>query len=166
MFFIRCNFNKNTNAKHIGALKIGKLIDAPFAIDAKNNLRFEITLKESDVKHLEKLKIFLQSEHNIRYKKEVKAFQFAFIDKTMLEAAIHKIERKLGGEKAKQCLEAIQNEDYSLVADITLDYYDKGYEYGNSKRSKESITELFFEEDKPKKTAAYLLENVSSIISD
>ena len=41
------NFNKNTNAKHIGVLKIGKLIDAPFAIDAKNNLRANLGINAS-----------------------------------------------------------------------------------------------------------------------
>jgi uncharacterized protein (TIGR02099 family) len=36
------NFDKTINATHTGALKIGKLIDAPFAIDANNDLRASV----------------------------------------------------------------------------------------------------------------------------
>ena len=93
-----------------------------------------------------------------RIKRLVK--EYAFIDKVMLEEAIHKIERKLGGLRTKQCLEAIQEENYDLVADITLDYYDKGYEYGNSKRATGSILDFTFESDEPEKTALFLLNKI------
>lgn len=95
-----------------------------------------------------------------RIKRLVK--EYAFIDKGMLEEAIHKIEHKLGGLRTKQCLEAIKEENYALVADITLDYYDKGYEYGNSKRATGSILDFTFEKDEPEKTALFLLDKVES----
>jgi uncharacterized protein (TIGR02099 family) len=41
------NFNKDANTKHHGFLKIGKLIDAPFAIDANNNLRANLGINTS-----------------------------------------------------------------------------------------------------------------------
>lgn len=41
------NLNKDANTKHIGLLKIGKLIDAPFAIDANNNLRANLGINTS-----------------------------------------------------------------------------------------------------------------------
>ncbi|MBU3600312.1 TIGR02099 family protein [Polynucleobacter sp. 30F-ANTBAC] len=37
--FYLSNINKDSNSKHIGAIKIGKLIEAPFDIDTNNNLR-------------------------------------------------------------------------------------------------------------------------------
>ena len=86
--------------------------------------------------------------------------EYAFIDKEMLTEAIHKIKRKLGGLRTKQCLEAIEQENYALVADITLDYYDKGYEYGNSKRANGSIIDIVFEKDEPENTAQFLLEKM------
>jgi len=93
-----------------------------------------------------------------RIKRLVK--EYAFIDKEMLTEAIHKIKRKLGGLRTKQCLEAIEQENYALVADITLDYYDKGYEYGNSKRANGSIIDIVFEKDEPENTAQFLLEKM------
>jgi tRNA 2-selenouridine synthase len=94
-----------------------------------------------------------------RIKRLVK--EYAFIDKGMLEEAIHKIEHKLGGLRTKQCLEAIKVDNYNLVADITLDYYDKSYEYGNSKRVASSILDFTFERDEPEVTAKLLLNKVS-----
>ncbi len=88
--------------------------------------------------------------------------EYALIDKKMLEDAIHKIERKLGGLKTTQCIEAIHLENYEFVADITLDYYDKGYEFGNAKRVQSTIRDIIIEEDEPEKTAHLLLDNIKS----
>ncbi|MBN1651537.1 MAG: tRNA 2-selenouridine(34) synthase MnmH [Bacteroidales bacterium] len=88
--------------------------------------------------------------------------EYAFIDKAMLVDSVHKIERKLGGLQTKQCLEAIAQEDYSFVADITLDYYDKGYEYGNSKRATGSIVDIIIDNDEPVETAKLLIERIKS----
>ena len=93
-----------------------------------------------------------------RIKRLVK--EYAFIDKEMLKEAVLKIERKLGGLKAKQCLEAIQIANYELVADLTLDYYDKGYEFGNAKRKEGSIINIIIEKDEPELTAQLLLERI------
>ena len=41
------NFNKDANTKHNGSLKIAKLINAPFAIDANNNLRANLGINTS-----------------------------------------------------------------------------------------------------------------------
>lgn len=86
--------------------------------------------------------------------------EYAFIDKGMLKDAILKIEKKLGGLQAKQCLEAIQLENYDFVADITLDYYDKGYAFGNAKRDPKSIIDIIIEKDEPEKTALLLLNKI------
>lgn len=96
-----------------------------------------------------------------RIKRLVK--EYAFIDKAMMVDSVHKIERKLGGLKTKQCLDAIAQEDYAFVADITLDYYDKGYAFGNSKRAAGSIFDIIIETDEPEKTANLLLEKVKSV---
>jgi tRNA 2-selenouridine synthase len=97
-----------------------------------------------------------------RIKRLVK--EYAFIDKQMLEEAIHKIERKLGGLRTKECIEAIHQEEYALVADITLDYYDKGYAYGNSKRAVGSILDFTFEKDEPESTAQFLLDKLKTLV--
>ena len=83
----------------------------------------------------------------VRIKRLVK--EYAFIDKEMLADAIHKIERKLGGLRTKECLEAIETENYAFVADLTLDYYDKGYDFGTSKRNPDRIFNIYIELDEP-----------------
>lgn len=96
----------------------------------------------------------------MRIKRLVK--EYAFIDKGMLTAAIHKIERRLGGLKTQQCLEAIESENYALVADLTLDYYDKGYNFGNAKRDQNKIINYAIERDEPEETAQFLLDRIKS----
>lgn len=62
------------------------------------------------------------------------------IDK--LKESVVKIERRLGGLRTKQALEALDEEDYELVADLTLMYYDKTYKHGLSLREPDSIFPL------------------------
>jgi len=52
---------------------------------------------------------------------------YADVDNLALEAAIEKISRKLGGDRARQAMEAIREKDYLTAAMITLQYYDKAY---------------------------------------
>ncbi|MFH0999716.1 MAG: tRNA 2-selenouridine(34) synthase MnmH [Bacteroidota bacterium] len=86
--------------------------------------------------------------------------EYAIVEKAELLVVVNKIERKLGGQDAKKCIEAIENSDFHQVADLTLNYYDKGYAHGNSKRDPESIVDIIIEDDKPVNTAKLLLKKV------
>jgi DNA-binding transcriptional regulator WhiA len=46
----------------------------------KGNSTFELTLKESDLLHIEKFKDFVQSKHSIKYRKNTKAYRIMFGD--------------------------------------------------------------------------------------
>ncbi len=50
-----------------------------------------------------------------------------------LRTCILKIEKRLGGHRTKEALEAIEQEDYYQTAMITLHYYDKAYMYSLEK---------------------------------
>jgi len=50
-----------------------------------------------------------------------------------LRTCILKIEKRLGGDRTKEALEAIEQEDYYQTAMITLHYYDKAYMYSLEK---------------------------------
>lgn len=54
---------------------------------------------------------------------------YAGIDDQYLYEALNKIEKKLGGDNVKTCSKALKIKDYYTVADITLSYYDKAYNY-------------------------------------
>jgi tRNA 2-selenouridine synthase len=56
-----------------------------------------------------------------------------------LRESIQKIERRLGGLRTKQALEALDINDYGFVAESALNYYDKTYTYGLNKRDESMI---------------------------
>ncbi|MBN1251218.1 MAG: tRNA 2-selenouridine(34) synthase MnmH [Bacteroidales bacterium] len=60
--------------------------------------------------------------------------EYANFDKKLLESAVLKISKRLGGLNTKLALDAITEGKFDIVADITLQYYDKAYQYGLSKR--------------------------------
>ncbi len=96
----------------------------------------------------------------IREKRLVK--EYGCFPKEPLERSILNIERRLGSLRTKQSLEALENNDLLRVAEITLEYYDKAYLHGNSKRDEERVFELQVDSDDPKKTARLVLEYSNS----
>lgn len=54
-----------------------------------------------------------------------------------LEAAILRVSKRLGGETTKKCLGLLKERRIAEVAEILLEYYDKGYERGLQKRKGE-----------------------------
>lgn len=59
-----------------------------------------------------------------------------------LAAAVNNISKRLGGEKAHATLQAIADGDMATAAHAVLDYYDKTYLFGLSKRDSECIFPL------------------------
>lgn len=49
-------------------------------------------------------------------------------------ASVVKISKRLGGDRTREAVEALHRGDYSTAIRITLEYYDKSYHYGLSKR--------------------------------
>ena len=74
----------------------------------------------------------------------------------LLKEGIQKIGRRLGGEKSKTAIEAIDSGDYYRAAYIILDYYDKTYSHNSDKKKNITIEHLILENDNPAGTAALL----------
>ncbi|HNX58717.1 MAG TPA: tRNA 2-selenouridine(34) synthase MnmH [Spirochaetota bacterium] len=55
-----------------------------------------------------------------------------------LAEAAKKIERRLGPDRTRACLAAIESGDIKTAIDISLEYYDKGYDMSFAKRNGES----------------------------
>lgn len=53
----------------------------------------------------------------------------------LIRASVLKISRRLGGEKTKEAIAAVDRNDFSTAIRITLEYYDRTYRYGLSKRN-------------------------------
>ena len=52
---------------------------------------------------------------------------YALYEQEALRTCVLKIEKRLGGDRTREALEAIDREDYYQTAMITLHYYDKAY---------------------------------------
>jgi tRNA 2-selenouridine synthase len=90
--------------------------------------------------------------------------QYVQSDPNALKNAIQKIRKRLGGEKTKIAIDAINQGDYHSAANIALTYYDKTYLYGLSKRNQSQIFPVKFSEDKPEKNVKILKEQAYSVV--
>jgi len=54
-----------------------------------------------------------------------------------LRLSIEKISKRLGGKDTQDTLEALSVGDFQKVVELTLDYYDKGYEFSMARRETE-----------------------------
>jgi tRNA 2-selenouridine synthase len=75
-----------------------------------------------------------------------------------LEAAIMRISRRLGGDRAKEAVNAVRTGDIAGAVSITLKYYDKAYMYGLSGRQKENTVIIKTATDDPEINAGKVLE--------
>ena len=84
--------------------------------------------------------------------------EYANGDDLGLKNALNRIAKKLGGLRAQQAFEALDSKDFMTVADISLQYYDKAYGFGVSKRKDDSVLSIPIENDEPVATAKLLLK--------
>lgn len=89
-----------------------------------------------------------------RIKRLVK--EYAGFDTQHLENCILRIGKRLGGQHVKAALESLKNGKLDVVADITLTYYDKSYNFGIEQR-KNKVFPVALESDNPEKNAETLI---------
>lgn len=75
-----------------------------------------------------------------------------------------RISKRLGGDKTREALEALQRGDYPTAIKITLEYYDKSYHYGLSKRTAGQVIFVETETDDVAVNAAKVKEAAGSIL--
>jgi tRNA 2-selenouridine synthase len=78
---------------------------------------------------------------------------YANFNKSDLINSINNISRRLGGLNTKLAIEAIEQNDFYKATDIILDYYDKTYTYGLSKREGQTVIPLKLEDNEAKNKA-------------
>jgi tRNA 2-selenouridine synthase len=66
--------------------------------------------------------------------------EYGFFDNELLAQSVRKIQKRLGGLRTSEALNALEDANYHKVADITLQYYDKGYANSLSKRNPPVLT--------------------------
>ena len=73
--------------------------------------------------------------------------EYSNLDKLELEKALIRIERRIGGNNLQKALEALKNDDFETVVDISLTYYDKAYQYGIEQRP--DVLKFFIPSEEP-----------------
>ena len=106
--------------------------------------------------------IFLDVEKEIRITRLVK--EYALFDPALLEDAILRINKKLGGLNTKLAIEALFNKDFNTAASILLTYYDKAYLKGLSMREQEKVFNLELKEDNPALNTQLVVEYARKIL--
>ena len=86
--------------------------------------------------------------------------EYGNFPKDKLEEGVLKISKRLGGLNTNKSIEAIGNNNFEVVADLTLSYYDKTYEFCYNNRDTE-IIEFKTEEDNPSDTAARINRDIN-----
>jgi tRNA 2-selenouridine synthase len=84
--------------------------------------------------------------------------EYTGIDHGLLVEATQRISKRLGGKVTKDALDALSQNDYATVADLTLDYYDKAYLHGLSQRDQAQVHPLDIGVDNPAETARWLID--------
>ena len=75
-----------------------------------------------------------------------------------LADSILKIGKRLGGQNVKACMECLESGDLHKVAEITLNYYDQSYAYGQSSRDKARISIVHFDTLEPEMIAKTIVD--------
>ncbi|MDX9728816.1 MAG: tRNA 2-selenouridine(34) synthase MnmH [Bacteroidales bacterium] len=73
-------------------------------------------------------------------------------------ASVMKISKRLGGDRTREAADALRKGDYPTAIRITLEYYDKAYHYGLSKRPEGQVTYINTETDDVGVNAALVME--------
>ncbi len=79
-----------------------------------------------------------------------------------LKNSVLKIQKRLGGAKAQKAIEALENNDISTAIELVLEYYDKTYTFGLSKREG-NIRTISFDNANHKEHATKLISFVNDL---
>lgn len=97
--------------------------------DKKGYYRFELGLKESDIKHIEKFKNFIESKHEIKYREKTKSNRISFIDNKFCLDLI-----KLGCIEKKSLILKFPTKEQ--VPEYLINHFIRGYFDGDGYMSK------------------------------
>lgn len=101
--------------------------------------------------------VFLDISRELRASHLVK--HYAGYEKEELKSCIQRISKKLGGDRTRNALEAVDGSDFLSTAMITLHYYDKSYMFSLAKNH-ESYEVLVSDRIDPEYNASMLLKYI------
>ena len=99
-------------------------------------------------------------DKNIRISRLVD--EYAGFDKGLLASALLRIREGLGGNRYNLAMEALVKDDFSLVADQVLEYYDKAYQKSIDKRQCREILDIELKGPDPSLHAKAILDKLKN----
>jgi tRNA 2-selenouridine synthase len=92
--------------------------------------------------------------------------EYSIYPKEKLIASVQRISKRLGGDKTRDAIEAIENDDFEKAIEITLAYYDKAYMYGLKKRPERQVYLLETDTNDVEENSLKVLETAKKIVWD
>jgi len=82
----------------------------------------------------------------------------------LLKGSIMKISKRLGGDKTKDALDAVDKDGLAKAVEIVLKYYDKAYLYGIKRKNRKNLIYLKTETDDIEINAGLVLNAATKIV--
>jgi tRNA 2-selenouridine synthase len=86
--------------------------------------------------------LFIEVPHQLRIQNLIS--DYAQVQKETLQTCLEKITKRLGRNNLQEALEALEQNDFKTIAEVTLRYYDKAYMISSHKRDKQLINKITF----------------------
>ncbi len=119
-----------------------------------------VVLNDNLWQHLKAAPLYLvELPQEVRVKRLVE--EYAANQKEGLKQSLTNIKKRLGGLEWKEAMEALEENNFAKTAGITLNYYDKTYDYSITQRESESVRRFAFEKDDVDEIAQQLIERAN-----
>jgi tRNA 2-selenouridine synthase len=92
--------------------------------------------------------------------------EYSRVDRQDLRLTVNKISEKLGGTNTKKALEAIENNNFELIAELALSYYDKSYSHSVMKRKNQRIFSININSSDHKKNVQLILDSAKRFMTN
>lgn len=89
--------------------------------------------------------------------------EYASFPAEQIISSVMKISKRLGGDKTRLALDAVRSGDFTAAIRITLEYYDKSYNYGLSKRASGQVIYIHTDTDDISVNTAKVREAAASL---
>lgn len=89
--------------------------------------------------------------------------EYSGYPKELLIESINRISKRMGGEKARDAISAVETGDFGKAIEIALKYYDKAYLFGIGQKPKENVIYVEAESDDIENNTRKVLEAANKI---
>jgi cysteine desulfurase len=126
-------------------------------IEDESRMIGRVTMPDAVAEHISNgTMIRVELDIFVRIQRLVK--EYAEFDVKELTRAIARIGERLGGEKTKQAISALENHRFEEVASIALSYYDKAYQFAMARRRNNNVHQISIPGMDPETDAARIIE--------